>query len=343
MIGLELELSDEIETIYASVDHSNFTDFEIQGYSVNFREVPMNIVDKQSPENKIPIYRIEWFYDGTDKNGEQPFVPYTYEVSCKLEMAWQENISSVVVCDHPKREVLLFKTFPIHKQFIKSDNANPEGRNVYRGYKNWKCYSYPSYNYKIPLHQQYFKVDLEILMYHPINKNHRIPLLFIRCIEKVTKEGPTLEGVFRINGNRVEKDAIKREWNRGMQTSLEDWSKLDVTVATDLMRDFVRSLPKRLCPTKEFTELLNNLDSCQNKAQLFAQVLNNLSPTPRRMIGDLMNLLKYLAQFQNVTKMSEDNLSICWSPNLFDEDFPLDGSRRITTEMIKYIDVSLLD
>jgi hypothetical protein len=344
LVTLDVEISDIIERMNQSLilDSKQGSLIEInQQLKVDFAAVPVSMIETANPVIKIPIYRIEWFYDGTDsKSGEAlAFLPYSYEISNKLEEAYVSELSSVVVSEHPKREVMIFKTFPVHKQFRKTENGNPEGRNVYRGYKNWKCYSYPGY--PEPLHWQVWNVDLDILMRHPFNKGETVPLLFRKCIQRVQKEGPLTEGIFRINGSKVRKDELKREWNSGFKVEFDEYHIPDIT---DLMKDFVRNLPHRLCPTKVFNGIKAKLDyPAKKQSQIFAKVLNKLPVYDRNMIVEIILLLKYLLPHQNVTKMDEKNLAICWSPNLFEEnEIPLEDTRLITTNMIKHLDESLL-
>jgi len=296
----------------------------------------------ENNNEKIEITRIEWFYDGTDaKNGiTNLFVPYSYEISCKLEEVYKSDQTSFVVSDKPRREVFFFKNHEYHKQFRKTDNSNPEGRNVSRGYKNMKCYSYPSY--QMPPHSQVFGVDLDILMKHPLNKGERVPLVVKKLIEFIALEGPTTEGIFRVSGSKSKKDELKRLWNRGMRvnTLTQDYS---VQNAADLLKEFIRSLPKPLCPDMVFIpirEIARNSPDVQKN--LLTSAFKFLSVYNRNIIIDICLLLRSLLKYQTVTLMNEENLCLVWSPNLFSSYFSLEDQRNITLSLIKNLDTNSL-
>jgi len=278
-------------------------------------------------------------------------VPYSYETSCKLEEGYKSNQSSLIVSDKPRREVFFFKSHQYHKQFRiesnswnirgKIETANPEGRNVSRGYKNMKCHVYPSYAI-MPPHSQIFGVDLDILMRHPMNRGERVPLIFKKCIEYISKEGPTTEGIFRVPGSKTKKDELKRMWNRGIivNSLAEDYS---VPIASDLLREFIRSLPKPLCPDFIFIPIRDIArDPPQVQSKLITTALNSLSEYNRNIIIELCILLRGLANHQSVTLMNEENLSLVWSPNLFSQNFSLEDQRNITLSLIKNLDSNLL-
>jgi len=218
---------------------------------------------------------------------------------------------------------------------------NPEGRNVYRGFKNMKCYLYPGYP-TCPI-SQVFGVELDTLMRHPINKSLNVPLIFKRCIEMIAKEGPTTEGIFRVPGSKVTKDELKRSWNRGVTTISSE--AFDVQDISDLLREFIRSIPQRVCPDSAF-KILRDSDvlRCSSilQSKLIASALKSLSPYHRYLIVDLIHFLRELAKHHVTTKMNEENLSLVWSPNLFSDNFSLDDQRNITISLIKNLDVTLL-
>jgi len=203
-----------------------------------------------------------------------------------------------------------------------------------------KCYYYPGYPAS-PI-SQVFGVELDTLMRHPINKSLKVPYIFKLCTEMIAKEGPTTEGIFRVPGSKVTKDELKRSWNRGITTLSSEAFVQDVS---DLLREFIRSLPQKLCPEAAF-KILRDSDvshiSPILQSKLIASALKNLSPFNRYLIVDLIQLLRELAKHHKITKMNEENLSLVWSPNLFSENFSLEDQRNITISLIKNLDVTLL-
>jgi len=112
---LDIDLSDRIEFqnyIRASQDPS-LVQFQYNTCVINF-----GCSDFMEQNNeRFEIFRIEWFYDSTDpKNGiNNPFMPYSYEISCKLEDAYKSDLPGVTVSDKPFREVKFEKTNSEHK------------------------------------------------------------------------------------------------------------------------------------------------------------------------------------------------------------------------------------
>jgi len=269
-------------------------------------------------------------------------LPYSYEVSCKLEIHYKSDKGSAIVSEKPLREVLFFKKSEYHKQFrldLKKSDSQNEGRNVSRGYKNMKCFCYPSYS--MPPHSQVFCVDLDILMRHPMNKGERVPLLVKKCIEYIALEGPTTEGIFRVCGSKSKKDELKRMWNRGIIVNFTE--SYSVQNASDLIKEFIRSLPRPLCPDMDFIPIRDILrDSPPEQSKKLTRVLNQLTVYNRNLIVELCVFLRNLAKHNSVTKMTEENLCLVWSPNLFSSTFTLEDQRNITLSIIQNLDVNSL-
>jgi len=174
-------------------------------------------------------------------------------------------------------------------------------------------------------------------MRHPLNKGQKVPLVFTKCLELIRMEGTTTEGIFRIGGSKPEKEDLKRLWNRGGQ--FEPGQQFSIGVITDLIKDFIRNIPNNLCLTSVFGPLRDTGISQLNPGD-YTTLVYKLPEYNRNMIIELVKVLQFLLKYQETTKMTADNYSICLSPNLFENGlFSLDTERIITVNIITHLNV----
>jgi len=280
---------------------------QVNGKTINFS----TMTESANGEEK-KIFRGTWFF----RDDDGTMVPYSADVATKLENEYLGGKFKTLEITHkPPRDVIMHgdKTF---KQYRRTKNADPAGRDVHRGWNSKTCIVH--LNYPAPFHQQIFGVPLETLMKHPINANKTIPLIFEECVSFLQTEGPNAEGIFRLSGGQAEMEELKRTWDGGHVKSFQG---CDVHDVAGLLKTFIRELPDPLCTT----HLYNNWVMCMNIQsndilQNIKNIIQQLPRTNHEMMRSLFKLLHEIALQKDKNKMVPGNLSVCWAPNVFKDD-----------------------
>ncbi|EKE41652.1 hypothetical protein ENUP19_0274G0081 [Entamoeba nuttalli] len=145
---------------------------------------------------------------------------------------------------------------------------------------------------------------------------------------KYFKENPTLletEGLFRIPGNMLVVNNLKKEYNEGKEVKLEGEN---IHTIASLFKLYFRELPDSLV-TEENTDLflvfieLDKID----KNQTIKKLQNVLKELPQVHLNVLKSLIGFLVQItekSDLNKMDSRNLSLIFGPNIFNHQEALD-------------------
>jgi len=160
-----------------------------------------------------------------------------------------------------------------------------------------------------------FGVSLEDTMKHPMNIYAPIPLIVLNCMNYLFKNVQT-EGIFRLSGRAQRMEDYKKAYDRG--EVFDFTSELDVHTIAGLLKLYFRRLPDPLCCHSLYKEWLNsyepnNIVSTRNKLK---NVIKKLPHTNYLIMTSLVGLLSRICSESEMTKMSANNLAICWAPNI---------------------------
>lgn len=130
--------------------------------------------------------------------------------------------------------------------------------------------------------------------------------------EYIEKSGLTVEGLFRIAGNKTKIDSIVDAFKHESKVVLED-----VHDATGALKAFFRLMPEPLIPFPHYEGFVAVGEMDDEKQKILLQAM--ITTLPRNHV----NLLRYLVLFlhriakrADVNMMSEGNLAIVFGPNL---------------------------
>ncbi|EFA80514.1 RhoGAP domain-containing protein [Heterostelium album PN500] len=158
-----------------------------------------------------------------------------------------------------------------------------------------------------------FGVELSKLMELQGEDSGDVPMLLTVVLDKIVElEGLETEGIFRINGNMREVDAIASE---GFDPDDEDSQRYSVHTWASLLKKWIRELPTPLIPRqlyKRFTE-------CESPLEMKLLLDEVECPTTLAVIDTLGMFFGRLLQPDSVakTKMDIDNIAKVLTPTLF--------------------------
>lgn len=125
------------------------------------------------------------------------------------------------------------------------------------------------------------------------------------------------------------------------------WDDYEVSTLAGLLKAWVRELPEPLIPTSTYNRLMEVLQLEGEQAVVHFVQQNFLAPMPareRRILGDILRLLKMVADNAHINEMNSTALAMVWAPNLIrpltpQEEMQLNKpSRRLVELMIEACD-----
>ncbi|KAF2071201.1 hypothetical protein CYY_007487 [Polysphondylium violaceum] len=149
---------------------------------------------------------------------------------------------------------------------------------------------------------------------HPL-----MPDIVYKCIEYIKERGMQEEGIFRISGSSSAIQALKNEFNNGVDVDLSQ--QLDQHVVSGILKLYLRQIPETLF-TNEFSEELealreggNSVEAVSSRVCGLTSLLKFLPESNRCILHYLCSLLNNIS-FEPSTKMSNVNLAIVFAPTL---------------------------
>jgi Rho GTPase-activating protein 1 len=171
----------------------------------------------------------------------------------------------------------------------------------------------PSSNTSKP---EIFGVHLEEVMKHPMNMYSPVPLIVLNCMKYLLKNGTHVEGIFRLSGRAQRIEELKDAYDRGEVVDFS--SEPDIHVIAGLLKLYFRKLPDPLCCHSLYREWIaswepTDTELSKNKIKV---ILKKLPRANYLTLNSLLGLLSLLKDKEEVTKMTANNLAICWAPNI---------------------------
>lgn len=165
-----------------------------------------------------------------------------------------------------------------------------------------------------------FGMELEQLLIKEritgMNSSPHIPLIIYKCIDYLFPEYEKEEGLFRISGNIEDMLNHKAAIDKGGQISFE--GEGNCHNISGLLKLYIRELPQPLVPLdiQDVLFKLNASDLDQEKLLELQKILNLLPKPNYYILKKITEMLLKLSENAEYTKMSAENLSIVWAPNL---------------------------
>ncbi|XP_074524399.1 rho GTPase-activating protein SYDE2 isoform X2 [Halichoeres trimaculatus] len=164
------------------------------------------------------------------------------------------------------------------------------------------------------------------------NTGLMVPLLISKCINEIEKRGCQVVGLYRLCGSAAVKKELREAFERDSEAlELCENTYPDVNVITGVLKDYLRELPYPLITKPLYEAVLESMvtrplrigaSGCENDpadSEHTVSLLENLPEVERMTLRRLLDHLKLVASYQEVNKMTCQNLAVCFGPVLLSQ------------------------
>ncbi|XP_058493975.1 rho GTPase-activating protein SYDE2 isoform X1 [Solea solea] len=164
------------------------------------------------------------------------------------------------------------------------------------------------------------------------NSGLMVPLLISKCINEIEKRGCQVVGLYRLCGSAAVKKELREAFERDSHgVELCENTYPDINVITGVLKDYLRELPYPLITKHLYEAVLESMATrplrigaagCENDqadSEHTVGLLENLPEVERMTLRKLLDHLKLVASYQDVNKMTCQNLAVCFGPVLLSQ------------------------
>ncbi|CAB0040157.1 unnamed protein product [Trichogramma brassicae] len=144
-----------------------------------------------------------------------------------------------------------------------------------------------------------------------------LPLVVRDCIDYLEEHGMSVEGLYKVPGNKSKVQHLKKLYNQREPVNL---SEFEPTVATSLLLYFIKELPE---PVLESTELISRFEQAASakevaarESQLVELASQQLSECNRVLLAWITLHLDHVTACEKTTKMNAQTIAMTLSPAL---------------------------
>ncbi|XP_060777929.1 active breakpoint cluster region-related protein isoform X2 [Neoarius graeffei] len=145
-----------------------------------------------------------------------------------------------------------------------------------------------------------------------------VPHIVRSCVDEVERRGLEEEGIYRISGASNEIQALKHAFNTNYWEAMNKVRNVDVNVVSGTLKLYLRELPEPLIPAAHFQSLSKAMDLTDPnlRASTMLSELQSFPDVNRNTLLFLLRHLKWVAQKEELNKMSLSNLATVFGPTL---------------------------
>jgi hypothetical protein len=161
-----------------------------------------------------------------------------------------------------------------------------------------------------------FGVSLQVLMKRE-EPTRRVPKFVEKALWFIYDNGLKSEGIFRISGRSTQIDRLKDHLNQGGKVFFSP--TVDIHSIATLVKMWFRELPEPLFTWDGCAAMLNvfhTVTDPEEKLQQFREIISSLPDCNRYIAQLLINCLRAIGDNQQKTKMSPENISLVFAPNV---------------------------
>ncbi|XP_017276050.1 rho GTPase-activating protein SYDE2 [Kryptolebias marmoratus] len=164
------------------------------------------------------------------------------------------------------------------------------------------------------------------------NTGLMVPLIISSCINEIEKRGCQVVGLYRLCGSAAVKKELREAFERDSHAvELCEGMYPDINVITGVLKDYLRELPYPLINKPLYEAVLETMAmrplrmgaaGCENDqadSEHTVSLLENLPEVERMTLRRLLDHLKLVASYQEVNKMTCQNLAVCFGPVLLSQ------------------------
>ncbi|XP_023195542.1 rho GTPase-activating protein SYDE2 isoform X1 [Xiphophorus maculatus] len=159
-----------------------------------------------------------------------------------------------------------------------------------------------------------------------------VPLIIYKCINEIERRGCQVVGLYRLCGSAAVKKELREAFERNSQgAELCESMFPDINVITGVLKDYLRELPYPLITKQLYEAVLETMATrplkmaaagCENDpadSEYTVSLLEILPEVERMTLRKLLDHLKRVASYQEMNKMTCQNLAVCFGPVLLSQ------------------------
>ncbi|KAM4574755.1 rho GTPase-activating protein SYDE2 [Fundulus diaphanus] len=164
------------------------------------------------------------------------------------------------------------------------------------------------------------------------NTGLMVPLIIWKCINEIERRGCQVVGLYRLCGSAAVKKELREAFERDSQgAELCESMYPDINVITGVLKDYLRELPYPLITKQLYEAVLDTMATrplkmgaagCENDqadSEFTVSLLEILPEVERMTLRKLLDHLKRVASYQEMNKMTCQNLAVCFGPVLLSQ------------------------
>ncbi|MED6276364.1 hypothetical protein CHARACLAT_002262 [Characodon lateralis] len=164
------------------------------------------------------------------------------------------------------------------------------------------------------------------------NTGLMVPLIISKCINEIERRGCQVVGLYRLCGSAAVKKELREAFERDSQgAELCENMYPDINVITGVLKDYLRELPYPLITKQLYEAVLETMATrplkmgaagCENDqadSEYTVSLLEILPEVERMTLRKLLDHLKLVASYQEMNKMTCQNLAVCFGPVLLSQ------------------------
>ncbi|XP_011494956.1 PREDICTED: ralA-binding protein 1 [Ceratosolen solmsi marchali] len=145
----------------------------------------------------------------------------------------------------------------------------------------------------------------------------KLPLIVRDCIDYLEEYGMSVEGLYKVPGNKSKVQQLKKLYN---QRETVNMSEFEPTVATSLLLLFIKELPEPVLESSElisrFEQAASTKEVAQRESQLAELSNQYLSDCNRVLLAWITLHLDHVTASEKTTKMNAQTIAMTLSPAL---------------------------
>uniref|UniRef100_A0A3Q2Q5C3 Synapse defective Rho GTPase homolog 2 n=1 Tax=Fundulus heteroclitus TaxID=8078 RepID=A0A3Q2Q5C3_FUNHE len=163
------------------------------------------------------------------------------------------------------------------------------------------------------------------------NTGLMVPLIIWKCINEIERRGCQVVGLYRLCGSAAVKKELREAFERDSRgAELCESMYPDINVIT-VLKDYLRELPYPLITKQLYEAVLDTMATrplkmgaagCENDqadSDFTVSLLEILPEVERMTLRKLLDHLKLVASYQEMNKMTCQNLAVCFGPVLLSQ------------------------
>lgn len=169
-----------------------------------------------------------------------------------------------------------------------------------------------------------------------------VPRIVYQCVQAIDNFGLEVEGIYRTNGNSLQVQEIRREFDinaSAVDLLRPNESVNDIHSVASALKQYFQALPDPLL-TKDFhREFINaaNIKDDIRRRDTIHLIINKLPDPNYTTLRYLVFHLYRVQERDSVNRMTVSNLGIVWGPTLMDTDYTNVGEMAVQSRVIETI------